>query len=248
MQAAVFLRRQPIMSRLGLSVRFTDGIRMPRRLIDLVRKCSAIGTISWLLCACGSHSPSTAAPPSPLSPVASIQELMQAEVDRSADGVWNPVAAISSEKATEERRPQTPEEWAEVRLSAIALIEASNLLVMDGRRVGAKEFPAEADGALDSRQIQALIDAKRPQFNAFAAALRETGLTALAAIDAMDPAGLVKAGGAIEAVCEACHLTFWYPNQVIPPFPKDDDPSRPIIRLGIPSTKPASGARHIDKP
>lgn len=157
---------------------------------------------------------------------------MQAEVDRSADGVWNAVAEVSSKNGTEEHRPKTPEEWAEVRLSAITLIEAANLLVMDGRRVGAKDFPAEADGALDSKQIQALIDTRRAQFNAFAAALRDTSLTALAAIDAMDPDALVKAGGAIEGVCEACHLTFWYPNQVIPAFPKDDDPSRPISRLG----------------
>jgi hypothetical protein len=189
-----------------------------------------IGAISLLVCACESKTPSAAGPP--IRPVASIQELMQAEVDKAADGVWDAVATISTESGTEEHHPRTPEEWAEVRLSAIALIESTNLLVMDGRQVGAKEFPAEADGALDSRQIQALIDAKRPQFNAFAAALRENALKALAAIDAKDPAALVKAGGEIEAVCEACHLTFWYPNQIIPPFPKDDDPSRPIFRSG----------------
>jgi cytochrome c556 len=217
---------------------------IPPQYADLIRRFGVIGTISTLVGACGSNSPSAASPASALRPIASIQELMQAEVDRSADGVWNAVATINGENGTEERRPQTPEEWAEVRLSAIALIEASNLLVMGGRRVGAKEFPAEADGALDSKQIQALMDAKRSQFNAFAAALRETSLTALAAIDAKDPAALVKAGGAIEAVCEACHLTFWYPNQIIPPFPKDDDPNRPIVRVGVSPKKAASNAGH----
>jgi hypothetical protein len=220
---------------------------MSLRRIDLVRRYGAFGAIGSLLCACGSNSPSAGSPPSALRPIASIQELMQAEVDRSADGVWNAVANINSQNGTEERRPQSPEEWAEVRLSAIALIEATNLLVMDGRRVGAKEFPAEAEGALDSTQIQALIDAKRLQFNAFAAALREASLTALAAIDAKDPAALVKAGGAIEAVCEACHLTFWYPNQVIPPFPKDDDPTRPILRIGISPKKTTSNLGQSNK-
>jgi hypothetical protein len=205
---------------------------MPLLCARLIKEYSAIAVISSLLAACGPPNPSAVEPPSSLRPMASIQELMQAEVDRSADGVWNAVAEVSSKNGTEEHRPQTPEEWAEVRLSAITLIEAGNLLAMDGRRVGAKEFPAEADGALDSKQIQALIEARRSQFNAFAAALRDTGQTALAAIDAMDPASLVKAGGAIEGVCEACHLTFWYPNQIIPPFPKDDDASRPIFRLG----------------
>jgi hypothetical protein len=41
----------------------------------------------------------------------------------------------------------------------------------------------------------------------------------LAAIDAKDPAALVKAGGTLDEICESCHLTFWYPNQVIPPLP-----------------------------
>jgi hypothetical protein len=202
---------------------------------------SALAVTVTLIGAC-SQAPAPAPAPAvkleaPLRPFASIQELMQAEVDTSADGVWNAVATISSRKGVEEHRPQTAEEWQAVRLSAITLIEATNLLVMEGRRVGAKEFPAEADGALDSKQIQALIDAKRPQFNGFAAALREAGIVALARIDAQDSQGLVQAGGAMEAVCEACHLTFWYPNQVIPPFPADDDLKRPIRRLGTPPAK-----------
>jgi hypothetical protein len=189
---------------------------------------AATGATVALICGCAPTSPPPPAPAvqaeSPIRPVASIQELMQAEVDTSADGVWNAVATISTAKGVEEHRPQTAEEWAAVRLSAMTLIEATNLLMMDGR-------------ALDSKQIQALIDAKRPQFNAFAAALRDAGIVALANIDAKDPQALVKAGGAMEAVCEACHLTFWYPNQVIPPFPGDNDPKRPIHRLGTPVTK-----------
>jgi cytochrome c556 len=104
--------------------------------------------------------------------------------------------------------------------------------MMEGRHVGARGFPAESDGALDSTQIQALIDAKRPQFNAFAAALRDAGMVALRAADAKDAQALMKAGGGMEAVCEACHVTFWYPNQVIPAFPAQDGAKTPIRRLG----------------
>jgi hypothetical protein len=157
---------------------------------------------------------------------------MQADVDTSADGVWNAVETISTTAGTEERQPRTPQEWVAARNAAVTLVEATNLLVIDGRRVGAKEFPAEADGALDSVHIQKLVDARRPMFNGFAAALREAGLGAIAAIDAKDPAALVKAGGEIDEVCEACHLTFWYPNQVIRGFPDANDPRRPIFRAG----------------
>jgi hypothetical protein len=173
-------------------------------------------------------------PRSPQRPVASIQELMQTEVDTSADGVWNAVESDATSAGTVERQPHTPEEWVAARNAAITLVEATNLLVIDGRRVGVREFPAEADGALDSAHIEVLIAARRPAFNAFAVALRQAGLAAIAAIDAKDPAALVKAGGDMDEVCEACHLTFWYPNQVIPAFPSENDPRRPIFRAGSP--------------
>jgi hypothetical protein len=32
---------------------------------------------------------------------------------------------------------------------------------------------------------------------------------------------MMNAGAAMDGVCESCHLTFWYPNQVIPPLPED---------------------------
>jgi len=44
-------------------------------------------------------------------------------------------------------------------------VEATNLLVIDGRGVGAKEFPAEANGVLDSVQIPQLLDTRRPASN-----------------------------------------------------------------------------------
>ena len=191
-----------------------------------------LGVLGSLLCACTSHDAPVINLPPPQRPVASIQELMQAEVDTSADGVWNAVETITTKAGTEEHQPRTPEEWIAARNAAITLVETSNLLIIDGRRVGAKEFPAEANGALDSVHIQQLLEARRPAFNAFAAALREAGLRAIAAIDAKDPVALVKAGGEIDEVCEGCHLTFWYPNQVIPAYPSSDDPRRPIFRAG----------------
>jgi hypothetical protein len=145
---------------------------------------------------------------------------MRAEVDSSADGVWDAVETVTTRAGTEERQPRTPAEWTAVRYAAITLVEATNLLVIDGRRVGATDFPAEAAGALGSVQIQALMAAQRPAFNQFSLVLRDAGLNAIAAIDARDPAALLKAGGEIDAACEACHVTFWYPNQVIPALPE----------------------------
>jgi hypothetical protein len=201
--------------------------------MNQVRHLWPLCEMAFLLGACARHdTPPAASQPSLQRPIASIQELMQVEVDTAADGIWNAVATISTTAGTEEHQPRTPEEWSAVRNAAITLIEATNLLVIPGRRVGANEFPAEADGALDSVHIQELVEAKRPTFNAFAVALRGGALGAVAATDARDPAALVRAGGEIDEVCEGCHLKFWYPNQVIPAFPDPKDPRRPIFRAG----------------
>jgi hypothetical protein len=154
-----------------------------------------------------------------LRPIASIQELMQTQIDLAADGIWDAVESDVTRRGVEERQPRTAEEWAAVRKANLTLVEATNLLQLPGRLVGSKPFAAEAQGALDSGQITERIAADRATFDGFAQALREAGLQALAAVDAKDPVALVRAGGALDEVCEGCHLRFWYPNQIIPALP-----------------------------
>jgi hypothetical protein len=167
------------------------------------------------------HAPDIA---SSIQPVATLQELMQSEVDASADSIWDAVETTTSKSGDENKQPRTPEEWQEVRRNAIVLIEAGNLLTVDKRRLSAAPFPAEAAGALDSAEIEKRIAGNRAAFNQYALTLRQTAQTMLAAIDAKDPQALVSAGGVLDEVCESCHMTFWYPNQVIPPFPTQSDP------------------------
>jgi hypothetical protein len=50
----------------------------------------------------------------------------------------------------------------------------------------------------------------------FASGLQKQALEALGAIDAKDSKALMDAGGAIDEACEACHVTYWYPNQKTP--------------------------------
>jgi cytochrome c556 len=42
--------------------------------------------------------------------------------------------------------------------------------------------------------------------------LRDASLQALSAIDSKNATALLEAGGTIDAACEACHMTFWYPD------------------------------------
>jgi cytochrome c556 len=143
---------------------------------------------------------------------ATIADLMEGQIDPSADALWDSVAFIAAKSHTEERQPHTDAEWQAVRTHAITLVEATNLLSMPGRRVKNGDSPVGL-GELSTEEIQKRIDASHDSFAALARALQEAALRALAAIDAKDAQGLMDAGGIIDEACEACHMTYWYPNQ-----------------------------------
>jgi cytochrome c556 len=160
-----------------------------------------------------------AAPQVPFQPDASIQDLMENVVDHNADILWESVAVISSEKGVEERQPRTDEEWANVRAAAVTLAEATNLLMIPGRKVahaGKVLQDSEVEGILKADQIQALIDGDHSKFASKAMALHAAALAALEAIDAKDHNKLSDVGGAIDEACEQCHTTYWYPDQKKP--------------------------------
>jgi hypothetical protein len=71
-------------------------------------------------------------------------------------------------------------------------------------------------GELSHAEIQQRIDVTHDAFTQFARNLQDAGLKALAAITAKDAQGLMDAGGIIDEACEACHVTYWYPNQKRP--------------------------------
>ncbi|MFZ6775027.1 hypothetical protein ACO0LB_20180 [Undibacterium sp. SXout7W] len=150
-------------------------------------------------------------------PTASIQEIMQSIIDPNIDAVWNSVATISTTAGTEERSPKTDEEWSTVRQHALVVLEASNLLLIEGRKTAVdgantSTHPVE----LRPEEIEKSIAANRQVFNQHAHALHEATLEAIAAIDAKSTDRLVKAGGRIDQTCEQCHTKFWYPGDKRP--------------------------------
>ncbi len=153
-------------------------------------------------------------------PTATIKDIMDSLVDPSADFIWESVGTVVSAAGSEDRVPKTPEEWANVRRRAIALIESPNLLIVPGRRVarpGEKSENPQVE--LEPAEMQTLIDQDRQTFISLAHALQDAAVLALEAIDAKNAEALVDAGGKIDIACENCHLKYWYPNQKIPDFP-----------------------------
>lgn len=161
------------------------------------------------------------------TPSATIKDLMQSIVDPSADTVWLSVTTVMSAAGTVETKPETDEDWVKVRHGAIALIEASNLLMMPGRHVARPGEKSEAPGVeLEPSEMEVLINKDRPGWNSRAKALHEAGVSVLKAIDAKDPEQVFALGEQIEEACENCHRNYWYPNEKIPDFPTVSRPPR----------------------
>jgi hypothetical protein len=169
--------------------------------------------------ACSSPQTQTAAPAAkPAAPApdyrltGTIKDIMDGVVDPSADYLWDSVATIVTRKGTEERRPRTDEDWKNVRRRAIALAEAPNLLMMEGRKVAKPGEKSENPGIeLGPEDIQQILDGDRATFIQRARALQDAAQQALAAIDRKDVDGLSNAGETIDEACEQCHLKYWYP-------------------------------------
>ena len=168
-----------------------------------------LGAGLFLASACKAQAP---APEYRLS--ATIKDIMDSMVDPSADVLWESVATIVSATGTEERRPKTDEDWANVRRRAITLVEATNLLKMPGRQVARQGEKSENPNIeLEPAQIEKLLNDDRQAWTTLASGLYDAAALALTAINAKNAEGLLDSGEKIDAACENCHLKYWYPNQ-----------------------------------
>ena len=170
-----------------------------------------------LSAACADESPersSTAA----FRPTASVQDIMLSIVDPAADAIWESVATIITHEGTEERRPRTDEDWEAVRHHAVRLLEASNLLLIEGRSVARPGFQSENPGIeLEPAEVQALIDEDFETWRRHLDDLYGVAVAILDAVDKRDADLLFDEGGPLDVTCERCHQKYWYPDSAIRP-------------------------------
>jgi len=147
----------------------------------------------------------------------SIKELMESIVDPSADVLWGAGGTVVDKDGFHELAPKTEEQWLDVRRAAVRIIEGGNLLMMPGREGAPPGTKSETPGVeLEPAEITALIKKNRESFDGFAKALQNAGLEALRASDTKNAALLLDMGARMDAICESCHQTFWYPNVLKP--------------------------------
>jgi len=147
----------------------------------------------------------------------SIKELMESIIDPSADVLWGAGGTVVDKDGFHELAPKTDEQWLDVRRAAVRIIEGGNLLMMPVREAAPAGTKSETPGVeLEPVEINALIKKNRKRFDGFAKALQNVGLEALRASDTKNAALLLDLGARMDAVCESCHQTFWYPSVVAP--------------------------------
>jgi cytochrome c556 len=188
-----------------------------------IASLSVLAVVMSLACGCRPASdPASAEPPSPYRATATLRDVMQSVVAPSAQGLWEAVGTISNAKGTVHLEPRTDAEWAAVRRHAITLLESANILLVPGRHIaptGAETLRAEeADpGAeLPPAEIEKRVNENWQTWTAMTHALNDSAMAILKTVDAKDARGLETTGSDLDAVCESCHLTFWYPPQKAP--------------------------------
>jgi hypothetical protein len=120
----------------------------------------------------------------PITPVASVKQIMGGIVAPSARVVFDAVSTIVDATGIHEKAPKDDGEWAAVGSSAAALVEAGNLLLMGDRAVDRGDWV---------KMTRAMVDA---------------GNTALKAADAKSTEGILAAGEVVNASCDNCHQRY----------------------------------------
>jgi hypothetical protein len=145
--------------------------------------------------ACGNQAPAPASSPNTVATASQFdtsidtRQLMSWMIDPSSKVVFGAVASIVTEKGEENVQPQTDEEWNTVRNNAVIVLEAGNLLMLEGRA--------------RSSQIQDAAD-----WNAKARAMSAAARTAIEATEVKDPEALFAASGDIYQTCTDCHAKY----------------------------------------
>jgi hypothetical protein len=147
-------------------------------------------------------------------PTGTIRDVMKSIVEPSADFIWDSIETIVTAKGIEKKQPHTDEEWTEEHNKAVALVEATNLLLIPNRHVAAPGQKADnPEFERDPADMEAMMKKDRATFVNRVAGLRSAAMQMLDAVNARDVAKIDELGGVLDKACEDCHTTYWYPPE-----------------------------------
>jgi hypothetical protein len=118
------------------------------------------------------------------APVGTVKQIMKGIVGPAATVVFASVSSTITESGREDNAPHTDEEWESVGNSAVALAEAGNLLMMEGRAVDRGEWIKMSKAMTDAAKIT------------------------LKAVQAKSADGVLASGDAVNMSCDNCHRRY----------------------------------------
>ena len=152
-----------------------------------------------------------------MKPVVSVKELMRDMLDPIADNIFDAIAVIVDRKGTVEHSPQTDEDWARVRVGGVTMAEGAYLLKIRTRPWAPPGDENNSTGPdaveLSPAQITAKVEKDPVEWNARIEALRNVGLQVMDIVDRKATQELWDASENLDAACEACHRSYWYPGE-----------------------------------
>jgi hypothetical protein len=151
-----------------------------------------------------------------MKPVVSVKELMHDMIDPLSDNIFDSVYIIVNKKGRIEKSPKTDEDWDKIRIGGVSMAEGAYLLKV--RRPftppGVENNSSGPDAVeLSSADITAKVEKDPVEWNARIEALRNVGLEVLDIVKRRDADELWDACENLEAACEACHRSYWYPKE-----------------------------------
>ena len=154
-----------------------------------------------------------------MKPVVSVKELMRDMLDPIADNIFDAIAVIVDKNGTVEHSPKTEEEWATVRIGGVTMAEGAYLLKVRTRPWAPPGDENNSTGPdaveLSPAQITAKVEKDPVEWNARIEALRNVGLQVIDIVNRKATQELWDASENLDAACEACHRSYWYPGETL---------------------------------
>lgn len=146
-----------------------------------------------------------------------LLDVMKGTVAPQAQILWDVGNRGMDDEGKADGSKLSAADWSKLSEAAIAMKGASTSMASASRMTtvapGGKLQNEGEPGSFSAAQVQAFIDADPKAFATYAQALAEVSEEFAQAARTKDAAKLMDASGKLDAVCEACHMQFWYPEQ-----------------------------------
>lgn len=143
-----------------------------------------------------------------------LRTAMKDAINPAVFGIWDITNNAMNDEGGIDPKQMDDAKWATIEARAEDLAKVSRAMANATTiRAAAPGDEAVDEGAVSMAAIQRYVDANPAAFRAFALAQAEHAdklATAAAAKDAAAASDLVAG---IDAVCEACHARYWFPEQ-----------------------------------